>query len=97
MDSDSLEQVRGEMDALDARLVALLVDREKLVRRAGALKRSDGEVPAPDRVRRVVDLARHRVMESGGDPAVAEAVYTAMIEALFVELRSRQRDAEPHP
>lgn len=39
MDSDSLEQIRGEMDALDARLVALLVDREKLVPRAGALKR----------------------------------------------------------
>lgn len=94
MESDALEQVRAEIDDLDALLVKFLVDREELVRRAGALKRSDAEVPAPDRVRQVVALAGQRAKALGGDPSVAEAVYTAMIDAFIaLELQSRRASA----
>ncbi|MEU6413949.1 chorismate mutase [Microbispora sp. NPDC046933] len=83
-DPASLDDVRRRIDELDARLTALLAERQRLVRAAAAFKTDERAVRAPDRVERVVAAARERAEREGLSPEVAEAVWRAMIGA-FVE------------
>ncbi|MCP9623061.1 chorismate mutase [Nocardia otitidiscaviarum] len=84
-DFESLDQVRARIDALDGELVGLLAERQRLVRAAARFKTDEQAVRAPDRVERVVGLARERARAGGLAPEVAEAVWRAMIGA-FIEL-----------
>lgn len=84
----ALAAVRDEIDRLDERIIAGLSERERLVRRAGALKTSEAAVRAPARVEQVIARARATAQRHGADPAVAEVVYRAMITA-FIELELR--------
>ncbi|SDN33735.1 chorismate mutase [Allokutzneria albata] len=94
----SLAEVRARIDALDSELIRLLADRQALVRAAAAFKTDEQAVRAPGRVEQVVALARERADKEGLEPAVAEAVWRAMIAA-FIEwemdqsgvLRERER------
>ncbi|TQM84052.1 isochorismate pyruvate lyase [Saccharothrix saharensis] len=81
----SLAEVRARIDAIDSDLVRLLARRQDLVRAAAAFKSDDQAVRAPDRVARVIASVRERASAEGLDPAVAEAVWRAMIGA-FIEL-----------
>jgi isochorismate pyruvate lyase len=85
MTGNPLDEIRAEIDLLDRRLVTLLAERERLVRRAGRLKADTGAVRAPGRVEEVVARARARAFEAGASPDVVERTYRAMIAA-FVGL-----------
>jgi isochorismate pyruvate lyase len=89
---ENLADVRARIDALDGRLVRLLAEREELVRAAAAFKRDERAVRAPDRVERVVRLARERAADAGLSPEVAEAVWRAMISA-FIDLELTEHAA----
>ncbi|MFB4316691.1 chorismate mutase [Actinomadura sp. 21ATH] len=80
-----LEEVRARIDAIDGELVRLLAERQGAVKAAAAFKKDEGAVRAPGRVEQVVALARGRAREAGLEPAVAEAVWRAMVGA-FIEL-----------
>jgi nicotinamidase-related amidase/chorismate mutase len=80
----SLEQVRTAIDRIDRDMVALLAERGRYVREAARFKTSENAVRAADRVEQVIARARSTAAEFGADPAVAERVYRAMIEA-FIE------------
>ncbi|MCU1643332.1 MAG: pchB [Nocardia sp.] len=82
---ESLADVRSRIDALDGELTRLLAARQELVRAAAGFKKDEQAVRAPDRVERVVALARARAVAAGLEPAVAEAVWRAMIGA-FIDL-----------
>ncbi|WP_309230450.1 chorismate mutase [Nocardia sp. SYP-A9097] len=82
---ESLDEVRARIDALDGELIRLLAERQELVRAAAGFKKDEAAVRAPDRVQRVVALARERAAAAGLEPAVAEAVWRAMIGA-FINL-----------
>lgn len=84
-DSMSLDQIRTEIDAVDADLVGLLARREGLVRRAAPLKRDAQAVQAPDRVAQVIGRARERAVAAGANPDVVERIYRAMVQA-FIDL-----------
>lgn len=84
MDCKSLDEVRARIDALDRRIVALLAERGGYVRQAARYKHDKAEVEAPQRVAAVIARVRALAVESGGDEAVVEAVYRAMISA-FIE------------
>ncbi len=89
----ALAAVRADIDALDEQIVVLLARREVLVRRAGALKRTETEVRAPARVEEVVARARGRAQSLGASPEVADATYRAMIGAFVaLELAAAQAD-----
>ncbi|MFI6868460.1 chorismate mutase [Nocardia sp. NPDC050406] len=81
----SLAEVRIRIDALDGELIRLLAERQGLVRTAATFKKDEQAVRAPDRVERVVALARERAAAAGLAPEVADAVWRAMIGA-FIEL-----------
>jgi isochorismate pyruvate lyase len=84
-DPGSLSEVRARIDAIDADLIRLLAARQSLVRAAAAFKVDEQAVRAPDRVAKVVAMARERATVAGLEPAVAEAVWRAMIDR-FIEL-----------
>ncbi|WP_367137505.1 chorismate mutase [Saccharothrix sp. HUAS TT1] len=80
----SLADVRARIDVIDTELVGLLARRQELVRAAASFKSDDRAVRAPDRVAAVVESVRERAAAAGLEPAVAEAVWRAMIGA-FIE------------
>lgn len=90
---DSLDEVRARIDGIDGELVRLLAERQGLVRAAAAFKTDEQAVRAPDRVERVVALARRRAADAGLAPEVAEAVWRAMIAA-FIELELAEHAAQ---
>ncbi|MEV0249992.1 chorismate mutase [Nocardia sp. NPDC050712] len=88
----SLAEVRARIDALDGALIETLAERQALVRAAAAFKTDQQAVRAPDRVERVVALARERATGAGLAPEVAEAVWRAMIGA-FIDLELAEHAA----
>ncbi len=91
---ESLAEVRARIDAVDAGLVRLLADRQALVRAAATFKTGEQAVRAPDRVEKVVALARERAAAAGLSPEVAEPVWRAMIAA-FIELELTEHAGRP--
>ncbi|MEV5748263.1 GNAT family N-acetyltransferase [Actinoallomurus sp. NPDC052308] len=85
MPNDELAAIRAQIDGLDRRIVALLAERETLVRQAGRLKTDAGAVRAPRRVAQVVERARSTAVELGASPDVVARTYQAMISA-FIDL-----------
>lgn len=85
----SLDEVRSHIDAIDSELVRLLAQRQGWVRAAASFKSDDEAVRAPDRVAQVVASVRERAVGVGLEPAVAEAVWRAMIGA-FIEVELAQ-------
>ncbi|OUM42664.1 chorismate mutase [Arthrobacter sedimenti] len=85
-----LAAVRVAINEVDEQIVSLISRRERLVRRAGALKRDDASVRAPARVEQVITNVRGYAAQQGVDPTVVEETYRAMIAA-FIEFEMRVR------
>jgi isochorismate pyruvate lyase len=90
---NSLEEVRGAIDALDRQLVHLLAERRGLVLQAGRFKKTDQEVRAPARVEQVIAKVRGLAAAEGIEPDLVEALYRQLI-AGFIELK-RAAHARP--
>ncbi len=82
-----MSEVREAIDKIDLEMVRLLAGRQRLVERAGQLKRGQGSaaVRAPSRVEDVIRTRRAAAVDAGLDPDVAESVWRSMIAA-FIEL-----------
>lgn len=85
----TLNDIRQQIDCLDARLLELLAERQRLVETAGKLKpKNDAQaVAAPERVAQVIANRREQAASKGLSPDVAEAVWQAMINA-FIRLET---------
>lgn len=77
-----LTPFRQKIDALDARIVALLGERFAVVRQVAALKAEHGIHPVlTDRVEEVVEHVRSTALREGFDPAIAEQLYRLLVHA----------------
>ncbi|MBF6596020.1 MAG: chorismate mutase [Thermaceae bacterium] len=85
----SLESVRREIDAVDARVVVLLAQRWRLVREAAKYKSTLREVEAKERVEQVVSNVRRQAEQQGLSPRVAELVYRILMSE-FTALERRE-------
>lgn len=85
---ESLDQVRAEIDRLDAQIVPLLAERGGYVLAAARFKTQAAEVPAPQRVEQVIAHVRALADAHGAMPEVVERTYRAMIAA-FIEAEMR--------
>jgi isochorismate pyruvate lyase len=74
-----MEQVRAEIDRIDAALVDLIGERFTYVDRAWQLKRSPAEARVPWRIQQVIDKVRTRAVANGLPPELAEALWRQMI------------------
>ena len=77
----SMAELRGQIDAKDVELIALLVTRSRYIDRAVDLKRVEG-LPArtTDRVEEVLDNVRATATEFGLDPDLAQSLWSALID-----------------
>lgn len=84
--------LRRRIDALDARLVALLGERTRLIDRAAQIKLAAG-LPAriDSRVEEVAANVRRLAAEEGADPDLAEAVWRLMMQH-FIDREARVLD-----
>jgi isochorismate pyruvate lyase len=74
-----MEQVRAEIDRIDAVLVDLIGERLSYVDRAWQLKQSPAEARVSWRIQQVIDKVRARAAKQGVPPELAEALWRQMI------------------
>ncbi len=74
-------ELRAAIDALDARLVALLAVRQAYIERAAQLKTGRDQVRDPARIEEVVDKVIAEGRKMGLSPGIAEPVWRTLIEA----------------
>ena len=75
----NLDEVRAQIDSLDAEIVRLLAARGRYVAQAARFKRTTAEVAAPQRAEQIIGKVRALAAEQGADPDIVEAVYRTMI------------------
>jgi isochorismate pyruvate lyase len=78
-DCTDMEQVRAEIDRIDATLVDLIGERFTYVDRAWQLKKSPAEARVPWRIQQVIDKVRARAAENELPPELVEALWRQMI------------------
>jgi isochorismate pyruvate lyase len=77
----SLDEVRANIDRIDAAMIALMAERGKFVAEAGRFKPTVASVHDGARVERIIVRVRKMAAEKKLSPDVAEATYRAMIAA----------------
>jgi isochorismate pyruvate lyase len=77
----SMNEVRQAIDALDARLVALLAVRQTYIERAAQLKTGRDQVRDPARIEEVVAKVIAEGRRVGLSSEIAEPVWRTLIEA----------------
>jgi isochorismate pyruvate lyase len=78
-DCASMEEVRAEIDRIDASLVDLMGERFAYVDRAWQLKKSPAEAWVPWRIQQVIDRVKVRAVEKQLPPELIEALWRQMI------------------
>jgi isochorismate pyruvate lyase len=81
MPKTTISDLRSEIDIVDEKLVKLLAERQRLVEAVIAVKKRDGVAARiPARVDYVIDRARVLARAHHLDPALAETIWTEMVE-----------------
>lgn len=77
----TMAELRPQIDALDAALVALLAERKDYIDRAISLKQNE-KLPAriASRVDEVIDNVRRQAVAHGLDPDLTNALWNQLIE-----------------
>ncbi len=75
----TLEEVRNEVDAIDAQIVELMALRNNYVKQAAHFKQSVDEIKAPDRMEYVLERVRHKALTLGLNPHMVAQIYEIMI------------------
>lgn len=78
-DCQNMNEVRTEIDRVDAELVNLLAERWTYVDRAWVFKRSPEEASVPWRNKEVIQKVRARTAETSMPPEMAEALWRLII------------------
>ena len=77
----SMAELRAAIDALDARLVAMLAQRQRYIERAAVLKNTRDAVRDEARIEQVVRHVTEEGNRAGLSPIIAERVWRTLIEA----------------
>ena len=93
-DCENMEQVRAEIDRVDAALLDLVAERFGYVDRAWQLKTHRAEAVVPWRIQQVIDRMRARATERGISPELAEALWRQMI-GWFIQYEEEKLSSEP--
>ena len=78
-DCADMNEVRAEIDRIDAELVDLIAARFGYVDRAWQLKKNPGDAYVPWRIQQVIDKVKVRAREKGLPPELTEALWRQMI------------------
>ena len=78
---ETMVEVRAHIDALDARITALLVERTGYMTQAARIKQQATQVHDQARIDFIVAHVRGLAAQMGGQPEVVEAAYRALMDA----------------
>ena len=96
IDCQTIDEVREQIDRVDAAIVALLAERTGYARQAGRFKPTAADVRAPARVEQVIARVRRLAAEHGAPPDLVERLYRTMIEDLTgMQIREKAGDTAP--
>lgn len=91
---ENMDEVRVEIDRIDAALVDLICERFAYVDRAWQLKNSPADARVPWRIQQVIDKVRARAEKNGLPPELVEALWRQMIGWFIQYEEERLRRAE---
>ena len=77
---NSLEEVRSEVDKVDAKILELIAQRKDLIKQAANFKHSVDEIKTDERIDEVLSNARHNALRLGVSPDLVTTIYKAMID-----------------
>ncbi len=77
---NSLEDVRAEVDKVDAKILQLIAQRKDLIKQAANFKHSVDEIKTDERIDEVLSNARHNALRLGVSPDLVTTIYKAMID-----------------
>ena len=86
---NSLEEVRANIDRIDAMTIKLMAERQHFVKEAARFKKSEEDVKAPARVDAVISKVKTMAVQHGLDEEITEAVYRTMING-FIQKEQEQ-------
>jgi isochorismate pyruvate lyase len=81
----TIEDVREAIDAIDREIIGKIAERSAYVLAAAKFKKSEAEVRADDRVKRVIASRRLIAAEYGVSPDLVETIYREMIDHFIRE------------
>ncbi len=90
--TNSLAEIRANIDRLDGQIVELLCQRHRYVTAAAKFKPSAEGVVVPSRVEEIVRRVRDMAQTRGVNPDTIESVYRALIDAFTRDEQARWRD-----
>jgi len=76
----SLEEVREQIDKVDAKILELIAQRKDYIKQAAKFKHSVEEIKTDDRIDEVLSNARHNALRLGVSPDLVTTIYKAMID-----------------
>lgn len=91
----SMDEVRVEIDRIDAEMVDLICERFSYVDRAWQLKRSPADATVPWRIQQVIDKVRARAETNDLPPELVEALWRQMIGWFIQYEEEKLRSAAP--
>jgi isochorismate pyruvate lyase len=92
-DCNNMEEVRAEIDRIDAALVDLIGERFTFVDRAWQFKKSPAEARVPWRIQQVIDRVKARAREKHLPPELVEALWRQMI-GWFIQYEEEKLQGE---
>ena len=90
--SNSLADIRANIDRLDSEIMPLLCERHHYVTAAAKFKPSVEGVVAPSRVEEIIGRVRELAAVHGVNPDTMETVYRMLIDAFTRDEQSRWKD-----
>lgn len=81
----SIEEIRGEIDAIDRQIIALLGQRFAYVKAASQYKTSESSVKAPDRLQSMLEQRRIWAEAAGLEPEAIEKLYRDLVNYFIAE------------
>ena len=91
---NTLEEVREEIDTVDAVIVELLAKRNAYIKQLAYFKNDISEIKDEKRINDVLSRARHNALAQGLSPALVSEIFSLMIEEMVETEVAEYRNAK---
>ena len=89
IECNSIDEVRNNINKIDAQIVKLIALRGEFVKQAAKFKKDSDAVKAPARVEEVINKVKNIAQLNGANEEVVENVYRSMIDS-FIKLEMKE-------
>ena len=92
IECNSIDEVRNNINKIDAQIVKLIALRGEFVKQAAKFKKDSDDVKAPKRVEEVINKVKDLAKSTGANEEVVENIYRAMIDSFIkAEMKEFER------